>query len=460
MKAGIIRYSIMTFTDLLLFYAALVLSAYAYLVFGANYPISLYACMWQFTLLYLACSITTTLWQGSRTHPNTSLAPVAELRSQFISISMTYLLLFAFLSLSHQTEVYSRVALCCSFFLNLLLLPVVRHVSRFFIDKLSCARSPILIAGATNEGRELAKSIKATPSLGMEFKGFLDDSGGDQVLGPISEAQAIAEKLHVDNLVVCLPAPQRDNVVRQTTRFFRHVLIVDPLFPVSLLNSRFCNLNGLIGLEMSNGLLEPVPRFLKSMFETVLALIALLLLWPLFILLSIAVKFSGKGPVFYVSERLGLNGKTIKVYKFRTMHSDADTRLEKILSESPAKTREWKEQFKLRNDPRITTVGRFLRKTSLDELPQLWNVLKGDMAIIGPRPIVQEEVSKYGPNYELLQKVRPGMTGLWQVSGRSKVSYERRVALDVHYIMNWSIWMDYYILLKTLPEIISGKGAY
>ena len=178
----------------------------------------------------------------------------------------------------------------------------------------------------------------------------------------------------------------------------------------------------------------------------------------MFIVLTILVKLTSRGPAFYVSERIGRNGRKFKILKYRTMVHQSDRKLEQILSESPKLAQEWSRQFKLDNDPRITPLGRFLRKTSLDELPQLWNVLCGDMAIVGPRPIVEEEISKHGSAYEEIISVKPGLTGLWQVSGRNELSYDERIRINLYYIRNWSIWLDYYILLKTPREIFSAHG--
>ena len=211
-------------------------------------------------------------------------------------------------------------------------------------------------------------------------------------------------------------------------------------------------------LPQHNGLLLPIPRLFKAVIEKFIAALFLLLLSPLFIILTILVKLTSHGPAFYVSERIGLKGHKFKILKYRTMRLQSDEQLEQILSESPKLAQEWSRQFKLDNDPRITPLGRFLRKTSLDELPQLWNVLCGDMAIVGPRPIVEEEIEKHGSAYDEIISVKPGITGLWQVSGRNELSYEERVRINLYYIRNWSIWLDYYILLKTPHEIFSAHG--
>jgi len=198
---------------------------------------------------------------------------------------------------------------------------------------------------------------------------------------------------------------------------------------------------------------------LKLWCEMPLAIMLLLLLLPLFLLLALLIKCTSSGPVIYRAKRIGRRGKVIQVLKFRTMFVDADALLETMLNENPALMREWQRQFKLSNDPRITWMGKFLRRTSLDELPQLWNVLCGDMSLVGPRPIVEQEREYYGVHFEQLLAVKPGMTGLWQVSRKEDTTYAERVALDMCYIATWTPWLDLKILARTLGVIWHGKGA-
>lgn len=206
------------------------------------------------------------------------------------------------------------------------------------------------------------------------------------------------------------------------------------------------------------GLRLPIPRLFKFVFEKLLALTALVVFLPLFLLLALIVKLNSTGPALYFSTRIGKNGKRFNIVKFRTMNQNADAQIEQILADSPESAKQWNDTVKLDNDPRVTSFGRFLRKTSLDELPQLWNVLVGHMAIIGPRPIVDREIEKYGEHYSTLVSVKPGMTGLWQVSGRNELTYEQRVALDAFYIEHWSFWLDLYILINTVREVLSAHG--
>lgn len=195
---------------------------------------------------------------------------------------------------------------------------------------------------------------------------------------------------------------------------------------------------------------------MKRFLDYMIVIPALLLLWPLFLGLAIAVRLDSPGPIIYRRRVLSRDGRVFDAFKFRTMYINGD----QILAQHPALKAELDANYKLKDDPRVTAVGKFMRKFSLDELPQLFNVLAQDMSLIGPRIIAPEEIEKYGANGPELLLVMPGLTGLWQVSGRSNTSYDDRVKLDMHYVHNWSVWMDVQILLKTIPAVMKGEGAY
>jgi Undecaprenyl-phosphate galactose phosphotransferase WbaP len=185
-----------------------------------------------------------------------------------------------------------------------------------------------------------------------------------------------------------------------------------------------------------------------------------IVLLPLLLLISLLVKLSSPGPVLYGHTRRGMNGRHFTAYKFRSMVSNSGELLEKLLESDPNVRREWEANHKLKNDPRVTRIGKFLRRTSFDEFPQLINILKGEMSLVGPRPIVDEEVEKYGEDYHRIFSVKPGLTGLWQVSGRSDTDYAERVSFDTYYLQSWSVWLDIWVLFKTFGVVIKGKGAY
>lgn len=199
----------------------------------------------------------------------------------------------------------------------------------------------------------------------------------------------------------------------------------------------------------------------KRAFDVFFSLFVLIFASPLFITLFLLVKFSSKGPAVYSHERIGRGGKPFRCYKFRSMYSDADIRLEEILKSCPEKREEWEKFHKLKDDPRITKIGAFLRKTSLDELPQFWNVVIGDLSVVGPRPVVKNEIIKhFGVKANKILSIRPGLTGIWQVSGRSNTSYQERIRLDEQYVDHHSFLGDLKLIFLTIPQMIFSKGAY
>ena len=208
-------------------------------------------------------------------------------------------------------------------------------------------------------------------------------------------------------------------------------------------------------IEVRSGI---IYRFIKRTFDFIISGLSLILLSPVFLLIAVLIKFDSKGKVFYKHKRIGKNGEYIYLYKFRSMYSDSKERLEKML-ENPKIRKEWEENYKLDNDPRITKIGAILRKTSLDELPQLFNILVGDMSIVGPRPVIDDEIKKYGSNKDKLLSVTPGLTGWWACNGRSCTSYEDRMKLELFYVDNRSILLDIKVFIKTFISVIKRNGA-
>lgn len=208
-------------------------------------------------------------------------------------------------------------------------------------------------------------------------------------------------------------------------------------------------------IEVRSGI---IYRFIKRTFDFIISGLSLILLSPIFLLIAVLIKFDSKGKVFYKHKRIGKNGEYIYLYKFRSMYSDSKERLEKML-EDPKIRKEWEENYKLDNDPRITKIGSILRKTSLDELPQLFNILVGDMSIVGPRPIIDDEIKKYGSNKDKLLSVTPGLTGWWACNGRSCTSYEDRMKLELYYVDHRGILLDIKVIIKTAISVIKKDGA-
>lgn len=201
---------------------------------------------------------------------------------------------------------------------------------------------------------------------------------------------------------------------------------------------------------------KPVYDFFKRIFDIVCSLVALIILSPVFLIMAILVKTTSEGPAFFAHKRVGKNGKEIKIYKFRSMVTNAEGLIKQFTPEQKA---EYEKNFKLENDPRITKVGKFMRKTSLDELPQLLNILKGDISIVGPRPVTEVETEIYGNYRDMLLSVKPGLTGFWAANGRSDTTYTRRRAMEIYYVKNRSLWLDIKIIFKTFVSVFKGEGA-
>ena len=225
-------------------------------------------------------------------------------------------------------------------------------------------------------------------------------------------------------------------------------------------NQHIKDIAGIIGFASTHNLTFKTNLLIKRLIDIFLILLFSPILIPVFIILMFLTKVTSRGPIFYGHKRVGKNGKEFKCWKFRSMCIDADKKLAEILANNPQMRAEWEKDRKFTNDPRVTKFGKFLRKTSLDELPQLINILVGQMSFVGPRPVTEPELVKYGEYRDFVLSVTPGLSGMWQTSGRSDTEYEERIALDLYYIQNWSIWLDIWILIKTVYVVLKGRGAY
>ncbi len=248
-------------------------------------------------------------------------------------------------------------------------------------------------------------------------------------------------------------------IVEQRISQFRHLIVITNSRYISGLWVRPFEIGEMLGLEIGQNLLNAWFRAVKRLIDLSLILLCMPILLPLFLIIALVILFNSPGSVLTHQMRLGKNKKYFKMWKFRTIRSNADDKLKAYLLENPEMKAEWETRHKLENDPRLTPIGRFLRKSCLDELPHLINVVKGEMSLVGPRPIFQNEIRLYGNLYSIYSEVLPGMTGLWQVSKHNDTSTNSRVHLDEYYIRNWSIWLDYFILTRTGLVVLLGKGS-
>jgi Undecaprenyl-phosphate galactose phosphotransferase WbaP len=311
--------------------------------------------------------------------------------------------------------------------------------------------------------------IKSNPRLGLRPVGVIAnaetaaiDANDPRYAGPWSAAQQIAIEKKAYWAVVIPPndGTTLPQLITEHLAVIPHIHLLSEIAGLPGRGTAQQQLDGLAGVHLQQNLMLPWPRMMKRLLDLVVALTGGLLLLPLLFYIAVAVKLSSRGPILYGHERIGQQGRRFLAWKFRTMFANAGEVLEMYLEAHPGLREEWEKDHKLRYDPRVTRIGRFLRLTSLDELPQLWNVICGQMSLVGPRPIVTAEIPKYGAYYALYTMVMPGITGLWQVSGRNNTTYEERVQLDAYYVRNWSPWMDLYLLVRTIRIVLFAEGAY
>ena len=279
---------------------------------------------------------------------------------------------------------------------------------------------------------------------------------GIPVFPPSEEIHSIIKKHNVKQAVICDYHGDMSFVMTS----YRYTISVSKNQTFFTATQQLKDIGGILGFASVHNLTFKGNLILKRLMDILAILITFPILIPLMIILAFLTKVTSKGPIFYGHPRVGKNGKTIKCWKFRSMCINSQEILEHILATDPVRREEWEKDRKFQDDPRVTKFGKFLRKTSLDELPQLFNILFGDMSLVGPRPVTEPELKKYGEYKDYVLSVVPGLTGMWQVSGRSDTGYEERISFDTYYIQNWSIWLDIWILIKTVWVVIKGKGAY
>jgi Undecaprenyl-phosphate galactose phosphotransferase WbaP len=456
--------AIMIVTDLVALCSAVFLSVYVRLVLEGQFHPSLYWQLWPVLALFVLGYATVGLY------PGVAISPVDEMRWLSITTTLIYLVLGSVIFLRREGEVYSRGVFITAWLLSMLLVLVGRVVVRHLFAKRSWWGYPVMVLGAGKTGEMVVRTLKRRPTIGLKPMVILDDDPakhgylhGVPVMGRLELAPDLARSRHIPYAIVAMPGVRRDRLLELLERYgqtFAHLLIIPDLFGFSSLWVATRDMGGILGLEVRQQLLLPGPRLAKFLIDLTATLIGGVLILPLIILIALLVRLDSPGPIFYRQVRLGRDGLPFKAWKFRSMVQNADQVLKEYLEQHPDMKDAWEKHHKLKVDPRVTRVGRFLRRTSLDELPQLWNILRGEMSLVGPRPIVDEEIPRYGEKYLLYTKVTPGLTGLWQVSGRNNITYEERVALDAYYVRNWSVWLDLYILLKTILVVISAEGAY
>ena len=421
--------------------------------------------LWPFFILFVFVFA----WQ--RLYQIAGLNPANEIRRVVWGSFLVYLFVMGSAFIVQSEHFISRGALLIGAVGTIFLVLLFRYIIRGWLSRYDWWGEPVLVLGAGLTGQTVVRSLRRARYLGWRPVALLDDDASRQgveysgvpVVGTLADAPSLARSMHLRSAIVAMPGATMERLrllELQCAKVFPQLIILPNFCGYASMWVQTRDLGGILGLEVQRNLLMSWPRFSKRFFDLVSCVLGLITVIPLTIFFSALIKLSSAGPVFYSQERIGRNGKPFRAWKFRSMIKDAEAALKVYLVEHPELQAEWERDHKLRDDPRITFVGRILRKTSLDELPQIWNVIRGDMSLVGPRPIVHAEIVKYRDLFDLYAQVRPGISGLWQVSGRNDTTYDERVNLDAAYVRNWSIWLDAWILIRTVRVVILGKGAY
>jgi len=365
---------------------------------------------------------------------------------------------------------YSRLIFLYTAVLVTLLLGISRAVIytvRGYLRNQGIGLERVVLVGAGDVGLMVMRTIAARPSLGYELVGFLDDDpdinrtdiGRFQALGPLTNFFDILQNNEIDTAIICLPWRSHRIVARLLHLCEENGVtaqIVPDFFQLTKNQMQVERLNGIPLITTRAVSIAGWNLFVKRALDVTVATVILVLGLPLGALIALCVRFNSPGPIIYSQTRVGRNGRPFQIYKFRSMIADAEAQRDEMADLNEASG----PLFKMRDDPRRTAVGRILRRLSLDELPNVINVLRGEMSLVGPRPNVPEEVSQYKDWHRKRLSVSPGMTGLWQVSGRSDLTFDEMVLLDIYYAENWSMTLDLGILLRTIPKVLGGEGAY
>lgn len=392
----------------------------------------------------------------------------AIFRSVFYGWIFSIMIIY-FMRASNQT---SRLFIILFGILVLMNVCIIRYAVMKIMKRRHIFYEPVIIIGAGLTAERTIKFWQEDLGYRYDIVGLIDDHPVSEtlpkeftILGGFCDAAKIIKQHKTQTVIIAAPGIAKQQLQQLINSIQPHVKNIS--FIPDLIGTTMAGVDAsilfsekILMLNIRNNLSRRYNRIFKRIFDIVCTIIGGIIISPALLFITILVAIDNRGHIIFTHWRVGKNGKMFPCYKFQTMVPMSKEKLEKYLTDNPEAKREWEETFKLTNDPRVTRLGAWLRRSSLDELPQLWNVIRGDMSLVGPRPIVEAEVPKYGENIREYYMVLPGITGMWQVSGRSDTTYEERVAMDTWYVRNWSVWIDLMYLFKTVKAVITSKGAY
>ena len=443
-------------------------------------------------------------------------SPSEEIRRCTLTISLVYMGSWAIaVSRNGAFQSMPHLAWLVGWLTSVVLVPVGRGLLRSEFAKRPWWGQPVVVFGAGKVGRAVVATLQHRPQLGLKPVAILDDdptkhgtvratwgeedlmvqsvrqgpesshaatTKGDDfetpsqrsaleqfaevegvpIVGGLELAPILAQRLGIRSAVIAMPKLDSATLLGVIERYaegYSSVLVIPDLFNVAHFGTPTHSLGGVLGIEVRRQLLLAGPRLAKRLMDVVLTTVGGLMLLPIVLVMSILIKIDSRGSIFYTQKRLGQDGVRFVAYKFRTMYGDGEKRLLEVLANNPEMRAEYEEFHKLTVDPRVTRIGRVLRKYSLDELPQIWSVFVGDMSLVGPRPYLEREIPEMNGQEAVILRVKPGITGIWQVTERNASTFEQRVHLDVEYVRSWSPWLDLYVLARTLPVVLGGTGS-
>lgn len=394
------------------------------------------------------------------------MSPINELKNISISTTLVFFLLATFSFLGQMSLNYSRLIFMMAFVFTLVLVPTIRTIIRWTLIRLGIWGEPVVILGFGKQGQHVLRYLRKESHMGMKPVAVVDGLMSDDEKKVWDVPFLSFNAISAANITTAILVPNefsaslKAKALSDLKMGFEKLILITDLDWVGSTALISHDMQGVLGLEVEQNLLNPLQMAAKRVLDMLLVIFGSLILLPFFLLFILAIRLESPGPAIYRQQRIGKNRKSFYVYKFRTMVANAEELLAELLVKDCGLCEEWEQSHKLKTDPRITRIGKFLRKTSLDELPQLYNIWRGEMSFVGPRPIVEDEVQHYKKVFDLYTQVKPGITGMWQISGRSDTSYDDRVQLDEYYIRHWSIWMDIYIIIKTVWKVLKRDGAY
>lgn len=397
-------------------------------------------------------------------YPGVQLGVISELQRLITTISMVFLMVLTFSFFGKAQQEFSRAMVGGMWMFTLVLIPIFRSFVRWAAVRVKVWGEPIAVMGDKAAVDQIIDHLNRNKKLGLIPSVSIVHQNGQKICREdISQLKSLVKTKHIHTMIIAQNEPYislQGDWLDAVVNLFKRPIFVNTNFFDQMLWVDTADLGGMMGFEIKQNLTRPGAKIIKRMIDIFGSGLGLVFLSPLFLILSIWIVVDSKGSPFYYQVRVGKDNKEFKFFKFRTMHRDADEIIKKQLLKDPILKEEWEKFQKLKIDARITRAGNFLRRYSLDELPQLWNILKGDMSLVGPRPFMVSQREDYGKSMSNYLMVRPGLTGMWQVSGRNNTTFQKRVQFDNYYVRNWSIWLDIYILIRTFIVVLKKDGAY